>query len=87
VARLRSDLGNANCSRLEGYWSQPDGAHGRKEWRQPTAADWWPPEPRVGRVAHGVPRRMDRLRGLGNAVVPKIPEIIGCAILEWERQQ
>lgn len=32
--------------------------------------DWWPAEPDVGRVAHGIPRRVDRLRSLGNAVVP-----------------
>jgi len=31
---------------------------------------WWATEPDVGRVAHGVPFRVDRLRGLGNAVVP-----------------
>jgi DNA (cytosine-5)-methyltransferase 1 len=36
----------------------------------------------VGRVANGIPRRVDRLKGLGNAVVPQIPEIIGNAILE-----
>lgn len=30
---------------------------------------WWSAEPDVGRVAHGVPFRVDRLRGLGNAVV------------------
>jgi len=42
----------------------------------------WKPEPGVGRVAHGIPRRMDRLRALGNAVVPQIPEVIGRAILE-----
>ena len=34
------------------------------------ANDWWAIEPHVGRVAHGVPQRVDRLRGLGNAVVP-----------------
>ena len=32
---------------------------------------WWDPEPDVGRVAHGVPHRVDRLRCLGNAVVPQ----------------
>jgi DNA (cytosine-5)-methyltransferase 1 len=42
---------------------------------------WWLPEPDVGRVAHGVPSRMDRLKALGNAVVPQIPEIIGRAIM------
>jgi DNA (cytosine-5)-methyltransferase 1 len=33
-------------------------------------AAYWSTEPNVGRVAHGVPSRMDRLRCLGNAVVP-----------------
>lgn len=41
----------------------------------------WSPEPGVGRVAHGIPRRVDRLRSLGNTVVPQIPEAIGYAIL------
>jgi DNA (cytosine-5)-methyltransferase 1 len=31
---------------------------------------WWAVEPDMGRVAHGVPLRVDRLRALGNAVVP-----------------
>ena len=33
--------------------------------------DWWAVEPDVGRVAYGVPSRVDRLRALGNAVVPQ----------------
>jgi len=41
----------------------------------------WRVEPGVGRVAYGVPDRAHRLAGLGNAVVPQIPEIIGRAIL------
>lgn len=32
----------------------------------------------------GLPHRMDRLRGLGNAVHPAIPEIIGKAIMQAE---
>ena len=32
----------------------------------------WEPEPDVGRVAHGVSRRVDRLKGLGNAIVPQV---------------
>jgi DNA (cytosine-5)-methyltransferase 1 len=36
----------------------------------------------VGRVVYGVPQRVDRISGLGNAVVPQIPEMIGRAILE-----
>jgi DNA (cytosine-5)-methyltransferase 1 len=43
--------------------------------------DLWRIEPAVGRVAHGVPDRLDRLKALGNAVVPQIPELIGNAIL------
>lgn len=41
----------------------------------------WLFEPDVGRVAHGVPARVDRLHGLGNAVVPQIPELLGRAAL------
>jgi DNA (cytosine-5)-methyltransferase 1 len=49
--------------------------------------DIWRAEPAVGRVADGVPNRVDRLGGCGNAVVPQIPEIIGYAILATEARQ
>jgi DNA (cytosine-5)-methyltransferase 1 len=42
----------------------------------------WITEPDVGRVAHGVPRRVDRLRGIGNAVVPQVAEWIGRRIVK-----
>jgi len=44
-------------------------------------AGFWRAEPELGRVANGVPDRAHRLKGLGNAVVPQIPELIGNAIL------
>jgi DNA (cytosine-5)-methyltransferase 1 len=47
--------------------------------------DQWSVEPDVGRVAHGVPNRVDRIKALGNAVVPQIPEMIGHAILRSMR--
>jgi len=46
--------------------------------------DFWAVEPNVGRVAHGIPKRVDRLKQLGNSVVPQIPYLLGCAILSTE---
>ncbi len=42
----------------------------------------WLPEPSIRRVADGIPHRVDRLRALGNAVVPQIPEILGRMIMD-----
>ncbi len=54
---------------------------------QRTAKDsWWAIEPDVGRVAYGVPARMDRLRCLGNAVMPQVAEFIGRCILAAEAE-
>ena len=46
--------------------------------------NWWKVEPDVGRVAHGVPSRVDRLRGLGNAVVPQVAELIGRMVIDYD---
>ena len=45
---------------------------------------WWQTEPDVGRVANGVPSRVDRLRGLGNAVVPQVAELIGRMVIDYD---
>lgn len=47
-----------------------------------TARIHWAAEPGVGRVVDGLPARVDRLRCLGNSVVPQITEVVGRAILE-----
>ena len=52
----------------------------RRARRKP-GMEGWSIEPNVGRVANGVPNRAHRLKQLGNAVVPQIPEAIGRAIL------
>ena len=45
---------------------------------------WWDIEPDVGRVADGVPSRVDRLKAIGNSVVPQVGEVIGKMIMERE---
>jgi DNA (cytosine-5)-methyltransferase 1 len=42
----------------------------------------WATEPELDRVAYGIPHRVDRLRGLGNAIVPQIAEWLGRQILK-----
>ena len=64
LARRRSE-----CELREG---QEEGEIG---WSQ-----WWQFEPNVGRVANGVPKRVDRLKSLGNSLVPMIPYYIGMSI-------
>jgi len=49
---------------------------------QKTVQRRWSIEPGIKRVAHGVPNRVDRLKSLGNAVVPQVAEFIGRAIME-----
>jgi len=46
----------------------------------------WPSEPAIQRVVDGFPGRVDRLRGLGNAIVPQIAEALGRMILRAEEQ-
>lgn len=58
------------------------------EFKGPSYGDfpaWNTTEPNVGRVAHGVPHRVDRLRGLGNAVVPQVVEWLGRMIIQASR--
>jgi len=48
---------------------------------------WWAIEPSVGRLVDGFPGRLDRLKQLGNAVIPQFPELIGTALLRHNSLQ
>lgn len=73
-----------------GYWEggekfdfcKTDGRQDRTMLPESTITNWWKTEPRVDRVAYGVPSQVDRLRCLGNAVAPQIPEIIARSIMQ-----
>lgn len=58
-----------------------------KGWPQfePKQPSQWAVEPNVGRVVNGVPYRMDRLKCLGNAVVPQCAEYVGRLIVDTTR--
>lgn len=45
----------------------------------------WPDEPALQGVDDGAPNWMDRIRATGNGLIPRIPELIGRAILEANR--
>lgn len=62
------------------------GEHRRRESQGFAYRRRWPAEPDVGRVAHGVPHRVDRIRGLGNAVCPPQFYPIFRALYEWEQE-
>ena len=62
------------------HTSQPMLRGSSEDWKT-TVGGFWSVEPNVGRVANGVPKRVDRIKQLGNAVVPQIPELIGRVIL------
>jgi DNA (cytosine-5)-methyltransferase 1 len=64
------------CGERENIYKQSTGCGNGREW--------WATEPDVGRVAHGIPNRVDRLKALGNAVVPQQFYPIFKAIAELE---
>ena len=67
------------------YDTMCSGCAGDARWEQlQELADGrcWAIEPDVGRVAHGIPARVDRLKCLGNAVVPQQAYPIFKALME-----
>jgi len=68
------DVANAHSAQREGgrfsVGAQP-------QYADSECSNWWQFEPNVGRVAHGVAARVDRLKAIGNGQVPL------CAATAW----
>lgn len=50
--------------------------------KQSERCNWWTTEPELGRLAHGIPHRVDRLKCLGNSIVPQIAYLLFDNLIE-----
>ena len=75
--------------------ADPDGSRCEKQRRTLTVFpeqfaskhfSWWEAKPGICRVYDGIPNRVDRLKSLGNAVVPQVAEYLGKLILNHSRR-
>lgn len=83
------NVSNTTCQRRQKSGNEAGNiSQGQSEWESWTADSFnghiWEFEPNVGRVANGVSSRVDRLKCLGNAVVPQQAYPIFRAIAEIE---
>lgn len=62
-------LANSNSPGFPDYCGSEEGTK-RSRLGAISYSGWWDSEPDVGRVAHGVAHRVDRLKALGNGQVP-----------------
>lgn len=87
-ANCKNNVSNSKSKRIQGQWpsgKQEPFTHDGKAISvcnsEGRSHSGWLFEPCVGRVVNGFSGRVDRIKGLGNAVVPQIPYIIGYYIL------
>ncbi len=90
VGHCSENVFNPTSKRWEKGNNEAENAgKGKAEWESWTADSFnrhiWELEPNVGRVANGVPNRVDRLKCLGNAVVPQQAFPIFKAIYDIEK--
>lgn len=90
IGRRGQDVAHTNSRQISGRFGGEPAHRGHLSGRSDylggekgyAGGQWWAIEPDVGRVAYGVPARVDRLRGLGNAVVPQVAEYVGRLITQ-----
>lgn len=83
IASPKEDVANAVGTGLQGQQRVCI-----SQWEKTARHDWsghrWMPSPRIYRRSDGLPKKMERLKGLGNSVCPALVAEIGRAILNVE---
>ena len=91
-SKLHGNVANTNKKRLQRSKETRDvkgEGQDREEYiaRCSKGAEQWSVEPNVGRVANGVSNRVDRLKTLGNAVVPQVAYKVARMIYEYTEKK
>jgi len=77
-----TEVSHSDSQRLQGSEktgdSQEEGQESQDQFstRLSRGETYWETEPNIRRVANGVPSRVDRIKGLGNAIVPQVATVI-----------
>jgi len=66
---IKATMADTGSERLEGWESS---VRESEEHSSSSGSCWWSTEPNVGRVAHGVASRVDKLKAIGNGQVPLV---------------
>ena len=78
-SEVRGPMADADRSgREQQWWTAPNAA----KHKAIECGGWWKSEPNVGRVAHGVAARVDRLRCIGNGQVPAVAALAWKTLIE-----
>ena len=96
VERCNGDVSNSDSERLEGHRNkqqlQENGRekHSIGNSNDETKESWWQTQSRICGVPNGVSFELDkgrnnRIKSLGNSIVPQIVRQLGFAILEAEK--
>lgn len=79
-----ADAADTHGSRLQRRDERAERAGERATWTGVCERHWDRPDAWIHRMDDGLSPRMDRLRALGNSVVPQVVEVIGRAIMAAE---